>query len=312
MSAQDPNPSAASGSGSDEPTLVMGQAAPPAQFKPVEAVSLRDMMRPAASPPEPVPPESPQTPSSAASSAETLIGKSAQAAELPAVELSAPSRPDKSIYDQDTVVSPRLRQFAQTPSQPLRPPPAAKPAAPAAQAPAASSSTGLYMLIGIVSILIVAVLVLVIVLVVRRGPELRASLLGQREPTATATRAATPTSAIPPTSTPTVAPSPTRAPTVTPLPPSPTPRPAPTALGVNVLARVTPPEGSKLKVRASGAPTAQVLGELDKNAQVTVLEGPVEAGGLKWWRVDNGKGLSGWSAEGVGTDRYLVPIGWAK
>ena len=30
------------------------------------------------------------------------------------------------------------------------------------------------------------------------------------------------------------------------------------------------------------------------------------------WKVEDGKGLVGWSAEGLGTDKYLVPVGWAK
>ena len=98
----------------------------------------------------------------------------------------------------------------------------------------------------------------------------------------------------------------------TPVPPTATPRPAPTALGKDVLARVTPPEGIKLKVRETASAAGKLLGELDKDAQVTIVDGPTDANGIKWWKVDNGKGLVGWSAEVLGTDKYLAPIGWAK
>ena len=98
----------------------------------------------------------------------------------------------------------------------------------------------------------------------------------------------------------------------TPVPPTSTPRPAPTALGKDVLAKVTPPEGLKLKVRDQASGAGKVLGELDRDAEVAIVDGPVDANGLKWWKVDNRKGLTGWSAEGVGADKYLLPVGWAQ
>jgi hypothetical protein len=79
-----------------------------------------------------------------------------------------------------------------------------------------------------------------------------------------------------------------------------------------VLAKVTPPEGIKLKVRDKASTAGAVLGELDATAQVTIVDGPTDANGITWWKVDTGKGLSGWSAEGVGGVKYLVPVGWAK
>jgi Bacterial SH3 domain len=289
MSIKDQNPPASGGQGSDEPTLIVnhsGGAAPASEL-----------------PTLPVEPGQP-TPSS---SDATVAGKSASAAEMPE-QKPAPNN-NKSIYDQDTVVSPRLRQLAQTPSQPLRPPPdvAAKPSGTGQLA--RLSSSRLYMLIGVVGVLILLALILVGVTLVRNGPALLAGLTATKTPTPTATLAATPTSALPPTAT-HVPPTPTVPPT--PIPPTATPRPAPTALAKDVLARVTPPEGIKLKVRDKASPTGAILGELDKDTQVTILEGPTDASGITWWKVDNGKGLVGWSAEGLGTVKYLVPIGWAK
>ena len=77
------------------------------------------------------------------------------------------------------------------------------------------------------------------------------------------------------------------------------------------MAKVTPPEGIKLKVRAAAGVAGQVLGELAADAQVKIVEGPTDANNLKWWKVDNGQGLVGWSAQGSGGDTYLTPVGWA-
>jgi hypothetical protein len=122
--------------------------------------------------------------------------------------------------------------------------------------------------------------------------------------TPTATQTPLPTATVPPTNTPVPV-------TPTPVIPVATPRPDPTELGIGVLAKVTPPEGLKLKVRDQAGTGGQVLGELDAGAQVKIVDGPTDANNLKWWKVDNGQGLVGWSAEGSGGDTYLVPVGWA-
>jgi len=237
-----------------------------------------------------------------ASSDETVVGKSASEAQAP------PAPSDQSIHSQDTVVSPRLRQLATTPSQPLHPPQGTPPK-PAAAAPASKSPSRLYMLVGIVAVLVLLALILIGVILARTGPTLLAGVFATKTPTSTSTRAATPTSAFPPTFAPTRVP-PTAPPT--PVPPTNTPRPAPVALAQDVLAKVSPPEGFKLKVRKSPSTSGEISGELDKDVQVTILEGPTDANGITWWKVDNGSGLVGWSAEGVGGVKYLVPIGWAK
>lgn len=123
-------------------------------------------------------------------------------------------------------------------------------------------------------------------------------------PLPTATWPPSPTATRAPTNTPVVA-------TPTPAAPTNTPRPAPTKLEIGVLARVTPPEGLKLKVRDKAGIDGQVLGELEAGAQVKIIDGPGQASGLTWWKVDNGQGLVGWSAEGSGGLTYLVIIGWA-
>ena len=344
MSTQDQNSPTPGGQGSDEPTLVMsgpGSASParepavppqePEQTTPVAppsseatvigksafAAELPEQKPGAGSPP--LPPQEPEqtTPVAPPSSDATVIGKSAFATELPDQKKPAVGSPPlgpsaSSISDQDTVVSPRLRQLAQTPSQPLRPPAGAPPKPGGIRQQTAGSSSRLIWLVGILGALILLVLILVLVIAVQRGPMLLSGLTATKTPTQTATRAATATSVFPPTATKAPATPTPVPPTATLAPPTATPRPAPTALGKDVLARVAPPEGLKLRVRETASAAGKLLGELDKDAQVTILEGPTDANGIKWWKVDNGKGLVGWSAEGLGTDKYLVPIGWAQ
>lgn len=217
----------------------------------------------------------------------------------------------QAIHNQDTVVSPRLRQMATTPVQPLRPPAGMPPRSAARNQPvarglpAADSSTRLYMLVGVVAVLVLLALILVAVILARSGPQILASLNPTKTPTPTRRVLATATP--PPTFTPAL---PTAVPT--PAPPTATPRPAPTTLAKDVLAKVIPPEGLKLKVRKTASTNGDVLGELELNVQVTILEGPTDANNITWWKVDNGKGLVGWSAEGVEGVKYLIPVGWAK
>jgi hypothetical protein len=255
---------------------------------------------------EPSPPVQPQESTlPAPSSEETVVGASVPAE---TVEPKSPLAPDEqSIHNQDTVVSPRLRQLAQTPGQPLRPP-SGTPPKPGGLLPLGSSSR-VYLWAAFVGVLILLVVALVVAVTVKYGVPFIGAIGATKTPTPTPTLAATPTSAFPPTFTPTRLPP---SPTPTPVPPTATPRPAPVALAKDVLAKVTPPEGLKLKVRESPSSAAKILGELDKDTQVTIVDGPQEANGITWWKVDNGTGLVGWSAEGLGGVKYLVPVGWAK
>ena len=281
------SPPTPGGPASDEPTIIANRshgASPSLSEEPTE-------------PGPSAPPIDSTRPAPPPSSDATLVGMGAAAE--PSVD---------SIHSQDTVVSPRLRQLAQTPSEPLRPPSddSSKPAG--RKLLTAGLSPRLIMLIGAIAVLILLMLILIGVLLTSKNSVV-AGLFVTKTPTPAPTRAATPTSPFPPTFTPTRVP-PTA--TATPAPPTNTPRPAPVALAKDVLAKVTPPEGIKLKVRKTASTAGEVAGELDKDAQVTIVDGPTDANGITWWKVDDGKGLAGWSAEGVGGVKYLVPVGWAK
>jgi hypothetical protein len=288
MSNADASPSVPGGPGSDEPTIIADRSDGTLPSAPPEEPTEPGPSAPPIESTQPAPPSSRDA---------TLVGASAVAE--PAAD---------SIHNQDTVVSPRLRQLAQTPSQPLRPPSDDSPKPASAGPSVAGLSPRMIMLIGAIAVLILLVLILIGVLLTTKSSVVT-GLFATKTPTATPTRAATPTSPFPPTATPTRVP-PTD--TATPVPPTNTPRPAPATLAKDVLAKVTPPEGIKLKVRDSASTGGKILGELDKDAQVAIVDGPTDANGITWWKVDNGQGLVGWSAEGVGGVKYLVPVGWAK
>lgn len=94
---------------------------------------------------------------------------------------------------------------------------------------------------------------------------------------------------------------PTAAPTATPAPTA-----AP-ALGIGARARVANLNGAPLRARQAPGLTA-VVARIPEGSEVTLREGPVEADGYSWWRVEAGE-LSGWvaagSPEGVS---FLEPI----
>lgn len=288
MSNPDARPPAPGGPGPEEPTIISNRSGSASPSAPSEEPTEPGPSTPAIESTRPAPPSS---------SDATIVG---------AGTVAKPSA--DSIHNQDTVVSPRLRQLAQTPPQPLKPPSGESPKAVGVGQLTASLPPRLIMLVGAIAVLVLLVLILIGVLLTTKSGVV-AGLFATRTPTALPTRRATPTSPFLPTFTPTrVLPTDT----ATPAPPTNTPRPAPVALAKDVLAKVTPPEGIKLKVRDGASTAGKVLGELDVNTQVTIVDGPTDANGITWWKVDDGKGLSGWSAEGVGGVKYLVPVGWAK
>jgi hypothetical protein len=59
-------------------------------------------------------------------------------------------------------------------------------------------------------------------------------------------------------------------------------------------------------VREAAATSSKQLGRFAPGTLVTVREGPVEADGYRWWRVESGQGLSGWAADGDGEDDWLT------
>ena len=81
---------------------------------------------------------------------------------------------------------------------------------------------------------------------------------------------------------------------------------APTAatLTVGGRAEVVFPEG--LNLRAAPSINAEATGLLELGEDMDVLEGPVSADGLTWWRVRTDINREGWAAEGYGDTVYLV------
>ena len=60
-----------------------------------------------------------------------------------------------------------------------------------------------------------------------------------------------------------------------------------------------------LRVRAAAETSAEVIGSLDGGAVVVIDEGPVCADGHNWYAVSNDD-ISGWTAEGGGSDYWLL------
>ena len=139
MSDKGQKPPASGGEGSNDPTLIIKRlgGTSPAPKPPTsggqgsnEATPLRDLSAGGGTPgeplrPAPLEPTQPISPRPSSGDA-TLIGKSALATELPDQKPSTGEPAAPSIHNQETVVSPRLKQLAQTPSQPLRPIPGLK------------------------------------------------------------------------------------------------------------------------------------------------------------------------------------------
>lgn len=114
-------------------------------------------------------------------------------------------------------------------------------------------------------------------------------------PQPTTTFVAPSAAAIAPTATPTVL---LQIIELTPTPaPSATATPAPQANGLQAGAKalVTAPAG--LNMRAQATSNSQLVVRLGSGVRVTVLEGPTQAEGFTWWRVDDGQGKVGWVAE---------------
>ncbi len=84
-------------------------------------------------------------------------------------------------------------------------------------------------------------------------------------------------------------------PTHTPQPATPTPPPEP-VLQIGGLARVVNVGNSPLLARSKPGTGFAVRARFPQDTQVTIVEGPVEADGYTWWRVEHERG-SGWSAE---------------
>lgn len=103
---------------------------------------------------------------------------------------------------------------------------------------------------------------------------------------------------------------PTPAPVVEVATNTPIPTPTPvvqttTGLAAGQPALVTAPNG--LNMRDNASPSGALLIQLATNQRVTVVEGPVEAAGFTWWKVDDGAGRIGWVAQGDAETVWLTP-----
>jgi hypothetical protein len=85
-----------------------------------------------------------------------------------------------------------------------------------------------------------------------------------------------------------------------------------TRLKVGEQARVTGKPGDPPnRVRDNPSLSATQIGSLEPGTMVEILEGPVCADGLVWWKVSEdewyGGGVAGWTAEGDGKEYWLEP-----
>ena len=63
-----------------------------------------------------------------------------------------------------------------------------------------------------------------------------------------------------------------------------------------------------VNLRAAPGLGAEIVGQLENGAIVSVVEGPEEANDLRWWKVQDDAGNAGWAAESVGGETLLVPV----
>jgi tetratricopeptide (TPR) repeat protein/uncharacterized protein YgiM (DUF1202 family) len=78
-------------------------------------------------------------------------------------------------------------------------------------------------------------------------------------------------------------------------------------LEVNQPARVYTTEGDRLNLRSGPGLNFEIVGKLERETTVTLLEGPRKADGLAWWRVRTADGVEGWSVERVDDEQTLQP-----
>ncbi len=85
-------------------------------------------------------------------------------------------------------------------------------------------------------------------------------------------------------------------PTPTLLPPTEEIAPSPVVLHVDGFAVVSNTAGKVLRGRQEPRLSAKVQASFQEGERVRILEGPVEADGYRWWRIEGSNG-NGWSAE---------------
>ncbi len=80
------------------------------------------------------------------------------------------------------------------------------------------------------------------------------------------------------------------------------PSPEPPRVQVGGWVRVQGTEGGDLRLRAAPGLGGETLALAKEGTVLRVLEGPVEADGYTWWRVQSAEGQAGWAA-----GQWLVP-----
>jgi hypothetical protein len=63
-----------------------------------------------------------------------------------------------------------------------------------------------------------------------------------------------------------------------------------------------------LKVRIRPGLDSVVEHRILEGTELTVVEGPMDLNGYRWWLISDGGSVSGWAAEGSGSDRWLTPL----
>jgi hypothetical protein len=112
-----------------------------------------------------------------------------------------------------------------------------------------------------------------------------------------------------PEAAPATQPLPTRTPRplATPTAPPP-PTPAPPTLRPEGFAAIVNTNGAPLNARVEPALGSPVQAKIPEGSRVRILEGPVDADGYTWWRIEAEAG-AGWSAQGEpGGVQWLEPV----
>ncbi len=105
----------------------------------------------------------------------------------------------------------------------------------------------------------------------------------------------TPTPAITATPWPTVTPMVVVAPTET-VQPTAAATPKPTTIAIGARVQVAGTGASKLRVRQGPGTNTATLRFVPDGTQFVVVDGPTDANGFTWWKIDDQNGLVGWAA----------------
>ncbi len=82
----------------------------------------------------------------------------------------------------------------------------------------------------------------------------------------------------------------------------------PAQLQVGDMAQVFTTEGDTLNIRSGPATNFNIVDRVESGEMVTLLEGPVAADGLNWWRVRTPSEVEGWTVEQADNVRTLQPV----